>query len=50
MTRLEIYCDGGCRGNQSDANVGGWGVYLVWGEHERSFTAANAIPPTTRWS
>ena len=35
MTRLEIYCDGGCRGNQSDANVGGWGVYLVWGEHER---------------
>lgn len=35
MTRLEIYCDGGCRGNQSDSNVGGWGVYLVWGEHEK---------------
>lgn len=35
MTRLEIYCDGGCLGNQSDSNVGGWGVYLVWGEHEK---------------
>lgn len=34
MTTLEIYCDGGCRGNQSDSNVGGWGAYLVWGEHE----------------
>lgn len=34
MTTLEIYCDGGCRGNQSEANVGGWGAYLVWGEHE----------------
>lgn len=33
MTTLEIYCDGGCRGNQSDSNVGGWGAYLVWGEH-----------------
>ena len=35
MTRLEIYCDGGCRGNQAEKNVGGWGAYLVWGEHEK---------------
>lgn len=35
MTRLEIYCDGGCRGNQTEKNVGGWGAYLVWGEHEK---------------
>lgn len=35
MTSLEIYCDGGCRGNQSDSNVGGWGAYLVWGEHTK---------------
>ncbi len=35
MTRLEIYCDGGCRGNQADENVGGWGAYLVWGEHTK---------------
>lgn len=30
--RVELYCDGGCRGNQADHNVGGWGAYLVWGE------------------
>ena len=41
MTRLEIYCDGGCRGNQSDSNVGGWGVYLVWGEHEKERDTTN---------
>ena len=35
MTRLELYCDGGCRGNQADTNVGGWGAYLVWGEHTK---------------
>ena len=23
-----VYCDGGCRGNQKDNNIGGWGVYL----------------------
>lgn len=31
--RVELYCDGGCRGNQHDTNIGGWGVLLVWGEH-----------------
>lgn len=35
MTRLEMYCDGGCRGNQSDRNVGGWGAYLIWGPHTK---------------
>lgn len=35
MTRLQIYCDGGCRGNQADKNVGGWGAYLVWGSHTK---------------
>ena len=33
--RLEMYCDGGCRGNQVDENVGGWGAYLIWGAHEK---------------
>lgn len=33
MTRLALYCDGGCRGNQGEKNVGGWGAYLIWGEH-----------------
>lgn len=31
MMKLEIYTDGGCRGNQTDNNVGGWGAYLVYG-------------------
>lgn len=25
-----IYADGGCRGNQSDTNIGGWGAVLQW--------------------
>lgn len=33
--RLSLYCDGGCRGNQGDVNVGGWGAYLIWGEHTK---------------
>ncbi len=33
MEELKIYCDGGCRGNQHDVNVGGWGVFLIWGDH-----------------
>jgi len=33
MTVLEIYCDGGCRGNQSDENIGGWGAFLVFGDN-----------------
>lgn len=33
MSKFEIYCDGGCRGNQSDDNIGGWGAYLQYGEH-----------------
>lgn len=33
--RVQLYCDGGCRGNQSDSNIGGWGAYLIWGEHTK---------------
>lgn len=29
---IEIYCDGGCRGNQTKENVGGWGVYMKCGD------------------
>lgn len=35
MTRLALYCDGGCRGNQANKNVGGWGAYLIWGDHTK---------------
>ncbi|ONI43483.1 ribonuclease HI [Candidatus Epulonipiscioides gigas] len=27
---IQIYCDGGCRGNQKRKNVGGWGVVLIY--------------------
>jgi ribonuclease HI len=33
--RIELYCDGGCRGNQQRTNIGGWGVLLVYGKHEK---------------
>ena len=29
---IKIYTDGGCRGNQSDNNIGGWGAYMVYGD------------------
>ncbi|SFG21313.1 ribonuclease HI [Sporolactobacillus nakayamae] len=33
MSEIIIYCDGGCRGNQDDHNVGGWGAILKYGDH-----------------
>ncbi|MFT8871814.1 MAG: ribonuclease HI [Sporolactobacillus sp.] len=33
MDHITIYCDGGCRGNQSDQNIGGWGAVLSY--HDR---------------
>jgi len=31
MNKVIVYCDGGCRGNQHDENIGGWGVVLSFG-------------------
>jgi len=33
MNVVRIYTDGGCSGNQSDENIGGWGAILEYGEH-----------------
>ncbi|MCL1631723.1 ribonuclease HI [Sporolactobacillus sp. CPB3-1] len=33
MKEIIIYCDGGCRGNQSEHNIGGWGAVLKYGDH-----------------
>ena len=33
MDGLNIYTDGACSGKQFDANVGGWGAILEFGEH-----------------
>lgn len=32
---LRIYTDGGCSGNQSHENFGGWGAILEFGGHEK---------------
>ena len=35
MAILRIYTDGGCSGNQSDENFGGWGAILEYGEYKK---------------
>ena len=35
MAILRIYTDGGCSGNQSYKNFGGWGAILEYGEHRK---------------
>ena len=32
---LRIYTDGGCSGNQSDENIGGWGAILEFAGHRK---------------
>lgn len=38
MKVIKIYTDGGCRGNQSDNNIGAWGVYMECGELTRELS------------
>jgi len=45
VPRVSLYCDGGCRGNQGRVNVGGWGVYLLWGDRTRELHGGE--PDTT---
>ena len=33
MSKVLIYCDGGCRGNQEENNIGGWGILFTYGEN-----------------
>lgn len=40
MTILRIYTDGGCSGNQSSENYGGWGAILEFGEHRKEIFGA----------
>lgn len=35
MGILEVYTDGGCRGNGKENNIGAWGVYLKYGSNEK---------------
>lgn len=34
MSKIIIFCDGGCRNNQGDNNIGGWGTLLTHDNHE----------------
>ena len=38
MGILRIYTDGGCRGNQSDENIGGWGSVLEYAGHTKELS------------
>jgi ribonuclease HI len=35
VQEIIVYCDGGCRGNHQKDNIGGWGVVLQYGEHQK---------------
>ena len=37
MNRIIIYTDGGCRGNPG---IGGWGVWLRYGDHDKKLQGA----------
>lgn len=39
MDKIVIYTDGGCRGNPG---IGGWGVWLRYGKHEKKLKGAKA--------
>lgn len=46
---LRIYTDGGCAGNQSDENLGGWGAILEFGQAVKELTVRKKTPQTTGW-
>ncbi|BBB23954.1 ribonuclease HI [Isorropodon fossajaponicum endosymbiont JTNG4] len=37
MNKIIIYTDGGCRGN---SGIGGWGVWLRYGDHDKKLQGA----------
>lgn len=37
MDKILVYCDGGCRGNQFENNVGGWAVVLKYKDNIKEF-------------
>ena len=45
MSKVEIYTDGGCRGNPGP---GGWGVLLRMGEHEKELYGFDADTTNNR--
>lgn len=45
---LRIYTDGGCAGNQSDENLGGWGAILEFGPASKELYGAEANTTNNR--
>ena len=45
---LRIYTDGGCSGNQSDENLGGWGAILEFGEARKELYGSEANTTNNR--
>ena len=39
--QIEIWCDGGCRGNQSNKNIGAWGVYMKYKDHTKELSGGD---------
>jgi len=35
LDKVYVYCDGGCRGNGKENNVGGWGAYLIYKDNTK---------------
>ena len=41
---LRIYTDGGCAGNQSDENLGGWGAIMEFGGAQKELYGSERKP------
>lgn len=41
MNRIELFCDGACKGNQEDENTGGYGALLLYGVHEKEISGGS---------
>lgn len=37
MTKVNIYTDGACSGNQLKTNKGGWGAVLEYGDFQKNY-------------
>ena len=48
MAILRIYTDGGCAGNQSDQNFGGWGAILEFNGIEKELSGGEANTTNNR--
>lgn len=40
MDKIQIWCDGGCRGNQNKENIGAWGVVLKYKNNTKELNGA----------